>query len=677
MVEATEQTETVEEVFQDDLYNAAPWLADLKDADKVFKSYHERCDNIDKHYADLERLSKEASEREMQVFWANLEVLKPSIYSRPPVPVVVPRYKDTGNDAVASTASQLLERDLVTSFDLEDINETMICLRDDLATNSRGVAWIRYEVTGEYDNEKVCYDHIDRKDFLHDPARKWKEVGWVARRTWLSRNEGGKRFAEREEIFAKADFKDNAEDTDEKYKREKKAAVWEIWSKDKGVVVWVTEGVEEVLDIQRPFLDLERFFPCPRPAYGTTQRSSLVPVPDFLYYKDQLEEINELTARISALSGALRMKGFYGAGQEDLSSVIEKAIRDVSNSAILVPVPNMAAMGGAALKDSIVWLPVNEVAQTIQALIALRKEIISDVYEITGLSDIMRGATDPDETLGAQQLKSQYGSVRIRDKQAELVRIARDLSRMAGEIMAENFSPETMLAMAQMQLPTEQQIEQKIQEALQNPQVQELIKTNPAKAQEMAAKARATVTVDKVMMLLREQRVRPFVLDIETDSTIQPDENADKQRRTEFLTALGSSLQQLGPMVQQQPQTAGFAGEILKFAVAPFRAGRELESTIDDFVEQMKSYAQQPKANPEQEAQQADAQRRQQEFQMEAEFKSRDRAQQLEFEQEKHQMKIAELKLQLAIKEQEADLKIGAAAAQAAIKNSSNNKEAA
>ena len=218
-----------------------------------------------------------------------------------------------------------------------------------------------------------------------------------------------------------------------------------------------------MLDIQHPFLTLENFFPCPRPVYGTVERGTLKPVPDFVYYKDQVEEINELTARISALAEALRMKGFYSAGVEELSDAIEAALRKTDNNAILIPVPNTAALGGAALKDAIVWLPVNEVAAVITQLIGLRRQLIDDVYQITGLSDIMRGATNPNETLGAQQLKSQYGSVRVRDRQYELVRLARDVSRIAGEIMAENFQAETLLAMSQYDgAPRQAHIDQQI-----------------------------------------------------------------------------------------------------------------------------------------------------------------------------------------------------------------------
>jgi hypothetical protein len=261
----------------------------------------------------------------------------------------------------------------------------------------------------------------------------------------------------------------------------------------------------------------------------------------------------------------------------------------------------------------------------------MRKELINDVYEITGLSDIMRGATQASETATAQQLKSQYGSVRIRDKQSELVRFARDVARIAAEIMAENFSADTFLEMTQMEIPREARIKAQVkaiedqakriaaevEQAQQNPEAQQLAQQKPQAAQQIMQQAQGqiqqlqaqakqvsqTVTIEQVMQLLQDQKLRPFVLDIETDSTIQPDEDAEKQRRAEFLQALGGVMSQLAPLIAEQPQSAGFAGEVLKFALAPFRAGRELEGAIDEFVDQMKQQAQQgPKPNPEQQA---------------------------------------------------------------------------
>lgn len=616
--------------------DAAPWLALITDATKCMQKYQDKCDNIDKLYADLDALAKDTADREFQIFWANLEVLKPSIYSRPPVPVVVPRFKD--RKPLPRKASEVLERSLISSFEADDIDATMCLARDDLAINSRGVVWLRYEAKTTGDgklSEKVCKEHVERDDFLHDPARKWAEVEWVARRSWLNKKKGVKRFGE---AFLGAEFKEQDTDKDGNYKGEKKAAVWEIWHKGENIVVWVSPNMDEVLDIQPPFLALEGFFPCPRPAYGTIKRKSLVPVPDLLYYKDQVEEINELTARISSLAESLRLKGFYPSGVSEVGEAIEAVLKDMDNRAVLVGVSNFAAIGGQALKDSIVWLPVDVVATTIAQLVELRRQMIEDVYQITGISDIMRGATEASETLGAQQLKSQYGSIRIRDRQKELVRLARDITRIEAEIMAENFQPQTLLSMSQMDdLPSmaeiQQQIiavDQKLMQAAQSPQVLQMVQQAPEQAQQMAMQAQQaaeaekqqlqqTVTIDAVVQLLRDQHIRPFVLEIETDSTIQPDEDAAKQRATEFITAVGGYMAQAIPLATSLPAAAPLAGDMLKFVASQFRVGREIDGTIDEFVDKMKQIAAQPQPpNPEQVKAELEAKRMEAEAQAKA-----------------------------------------------------------
>ncbi len=639
---------------------ATPWLTAIKDAQTYFKYWQDKCDAIDKLYADLKKKAEAGKEREFQMFWANLEVLKPSIYSRPPVPVVVPRFKD--QKPIPREASEMLERSLIVSFETQDVNALMLLVRDDMVTNARGAAWVRYDTTGA--GEQVIYEHLDRADFLHEPARKWQEVGWVAKRAWLTLNQGLRRFGD---VFTSVKLKTRKELTGDKddaggnnYQGEKKGEVWEIWSKSKNIVAWVADGLPDVLDMQQPFLQLEGFFPCPRPAYATLERRRLIPVPDFVYYKDQLEEINELTARISALSEALRMKGLIPGGAGELSEALETALKQTDNNALLIPVPNFAALGGTALKDSIVWLPIEEVATTIKELVLLRRQLIDDVYQVIGLSDIMRGSTQPEETAMAQQLKSQYGSIRIRDRQAELVRFARDLTRIGGEIMAENFQPETLLAMSQMELPTAQDIQGQVQQITQaaqaaaaDPQAQMLAQQNPDQVNQLKQQVQGRVqelqqmvTVDQVVQLLREQRLRPFILEIETDSTIQPDEDAEKEKRTEFLTALGATLQQLFPLVQAQPAAAPFAVEILKFAVAPFRAGRALEQAIEQFGETVKGAAQAAMTNQQPTPEQIKLQTEQQIAQLK-----------LETEKQKGAIDLQMKQADLQIKQQEAGLK--------------------
>ena len=586
---------------------ATDWIERLMDAEKAFKEYHSQCDNILKHY----EVESDKQHREMQVFWSNIEVLKPAVYARPPVPVVVPRFKDLRE--LPREASEILERTLISNFELQDVDCTMKEARDDYLLFGRGVVWLRYvasggEVEGEgsdtisSEGEKVDFsesaivEHLSRQDFRHDPARKWAEVSWVAKRAYMTKEKFMERFeTEENKSSLKMVAASKMEDGTGTKHGTPKIEVWEIWDKATRKVIWVSTKAPDVLDEKDPILQLQGFFPCPRPAYGVVKAKSMVPIPEFKYYKDQVEEINELTARISKLSEALKMKGFYDAGASEIKDAIEKAIQSESNNAILIPVSSTTAFGGKSLRDSIAWLPVQEVAVIVNQLIGVRKQIIQDIYEITGISDIVRGATDPNETASAQKLKAQWGSVRIRERQGELARLARDTTRLMSEIMAENYQPETLLQMSQVQIARQEKIEMQVQQITQGAEQHLATVRDPQQQQQITKQVQAqvqklqkTITIEKVIQFLRDQRTRAFSIEIEVDSTIQPDEDAEKQRRTEFLTSIGGFIAQMLPMVQQVPQTAPFAAEALRFAAGGFRAGRQLEGTIQEMADQLK-----------------------------------------------------------------------------------------
>jgi hypothetical protein len=625
-----DETEGAETGPADDIAEAGKpkssrnWLALIADSQRYFQFYQDKCDGIDKQYANLERLAADVKDPEFQLFWANIAVLGPSIYSRPPVSVVVPRFKD--RKPLPRAGAELLERATNVAFDREDIDSVMRAIRDDITVSARGVAWLRYETSGKGAKitERVCIDHADRKDFAHDPAQKWKEVDWVAKRSWLAKKDMRGRFKQYSgDAYKDCTYTKRKDDDDDQGGM--KAGVWELWSKSRNKVVWVSPGCDMVLDECEPHLTLEGFFPCPRPAYSTLQRRTLIPVPDMLFYKDQLEEINSLTARISALTDALRVRGFYPAASGDIGDAIEIAIKRTDDNQILIPINNWSAAfsGGGGAKDLVLWLPLDMIAKTVTGLVALRKQLIDDVYQITGLSDIMRGQTAASETLGAQNLKSQYGQIRIRDRQDEMVRMARDITRITAEIMAENFKQETLLDMSQLDMMTDALIKKQIaplqqqldhvradlRNAQTDPEIQQMVKANPDQAKQIMVQVQGQAqqlqgqieqlgkvpTIEAVMKMLREQKVRPFVLDIETDSTIAPDENAHKQRANEYTTAFGGFMKEALPLVQTMPEAAPVAAQMMKYVTGQFRTGREMEGIIDQFADAMVARAGQPK----------------------------------------------------------------------------------
>ena len=540
------------------------WLKNLQQAEKYFKDWQTKGDKIIRLYRKQSAGEGMASssKRAFAMLWANTEVLKPVIYAQTPEPAIARRFKD--KDPAGKTASEILERACTYQFDQYDLDGAIKAARDDMLLPGRGVVWLRFVADGE-----IACDYIHWRDFLHQPARRWSQINWIGKRSWFAKDELKARFKLAPEKMAAlapdSVPKSSTMNEDERKALEGKYAIWEIWDKVSQKVYFITPSSDVPLEVVDPFLDLTTFWPCPEPIYATMTTDSMIPVPDYQYYQDQAEEIDDLTRRISSLTDSLKVVGFYPRGQED-SAAIESALAPGTENK-MIGVESWAAFAEKGGGKAIIFLPIDMVVQVIQACVELRQQLIQDVYQITGISDIMRGATDPNETLGAQELKAQTGSVRVRGRQQDVQRFCRDITRIASEIMAEKFSPQTLMVMTNQNTP-ENQTPEKIAE------------------------------LQQAFKLLKNDQLRSFRVDVETDSTIQPDEQADKEARVEFVTALGGFIQQAAPVGQAIPALMPLMGETLRFMARGFRAGSQLEDVIDKTVDDMQQQAQQAAAQP-------------------------------------------------------------------------------
>jgi hypothetical protein len=170
-------------------------------------------------------------------------------------------------------------------------------------------------------------------------------------------------------------------------------------------------------------------------------------VPDFVQYQDQAKELDDITARIALLTDAVKVSGIYDASAGDLQKLMLNG--DENN---LVPVDNWALYaerGGIA--GVISFVPIKEVVDALMVLYGSREKAKEDLYEITGISDILRGVSDSKETATAQGIKSQWGNLRIGDRQKEVARFARDVIRISAEVIAEHFQPETIAKMSNVE----------------------------------------------------------------------------------------------------------------------------------------------------------------------------------------------------------------------------------
>jgi hypothetical protein len=438
-------------------------------------------------------------------------------------------------------------------------------------------------------SETTPVDYVYWQDFAHLPARTWDEVTWVARRVYMTLDEGIERFGD---IFEKVPLTNtsNRKDGDkETTKADKKAEIWEIWCKAEKCVYWIADNYDVILDHRDDPLGLTSFYPCPKPYFATTSTGTLIPVADFLLYQDQADEIDELTGRIKHLTKALKVMGIYAADEP----AIERLMKE-GNDGVLVPVKNWAAFvekGG--LQGAVQFMPLGDVASALQQLYQARESCKQIIYETTGLSDIMRGASVASETATAQQIKSQYASLRLGNMKDGLYRFAREILRMKSEIICSKYQPQTLIEVSGIMNTPDAQFAQ---------QAVELLKNEPA---------------------------RVFNVDIQTDTLVELDKQTEKANRMEFLQAVSSFIKDGIGAVKEDPAIAPLVGELLLYGVRGFKAGRELEGVLEQFVDQAAKKAQGPQP-PSKDEQRTQAEAQIAQMKMQAQQQSEQATMQLE-----------------------------------------------
>lgn len=554
--------------------------------DNEFKKWEGRVKKIIKRYRDDTRSSSGNDTAKFNILWSNVQTLMPAVYSKLPKASVARRFGD--NDQVGRVASLLIERAL--DFEIEhypDFRATMKHAVEDRFLGGRGVAWVRYEphvstqevpedglqVTDDTDEapvngrdvepqEQIEYecaptDYVHWSDFGHSVARTWEEVTQVWRWVYMTKEALEERFGEK---MAKKIPLDAGPDPLQmgvsKSKEYTRAKICELWCKETNKVYWFSKTSPHMIDERDDPLDLDQFWPCAQPLYSTTTSDSLVPVPDFVLYQDQANELDILSDRIDGLVKSLRVRGVYDASQPALQRLLTEGDNNT-----LIPVDKwMAFSEKGGLKGSIDLLPLDTLADALLQCYKARTEIKAQIYEITGLSDILRGASVPSETATAQQIKSQFASLRLRSMQEEVALFATDLLRLKAQIICTKFTPHTILMYA-----AAQQMQQADQQLI--PQALQLIKDNP---------------------------LRNFRIEVAADSLVQLDEQQTKKDRNEFLGAFAGFLKEALPAAQAVPELTPMLVEMMKFGIASFKQAAPIEGALDQALEQMKQKAQQP-----------------------------------------------------------------------------------
>ena len=657
---ASETYEDREDAGKDEAGLARLWLDSVALARKNEADWRKGAGEARERYRGD---SKNNQGKKFNILFANTQITLPAIYNSTPIPDVRRRFGDA--DPAGKTAAQVLERSLSYSFDAYDFGGSMRSVVFDSVLAGRGVLRVRYEPSFEEGEEeqqeaaeeyapageamqpasprlvfqKVCVEHVDWHDFIIGPGRKWEEVPWIGFEHRLTRDELEDRFGDIGATMPLDIVTDDARarnsdprDVPDVFKR---GTVYEIWDKEEREVLFVAPSLpSKILKRVDDPLGLQDFWPMPRPIYDVVDSSSLVPIVPYSLYKDQAEELDHVTRRIDKLVEQCRYRGVYAADIEEFQKLAK------AQDGEFVPIQNAMQFAERGLDKAIWHAPLETLVSVIIQLMQHREALKATIYEITGLSDIVRGSTNAQETLGAQQIKAQFGSIRIQDRQAEVQRLARDAVRLMAELIGEKFEPETLGLMTGVDLPQAQQKMMAQQVALMAQQ----------SGQPVPPEIEQVLTVpswDDVMQVLRSDAMRGYRVDIETDSTVQADVARLKTNAAEFVQGFGGFITAVGPAVQAGVMPMDVVADLLTAFARNFKLGRQAE----DALERLGKIAAQPAQGADQAAQQqaADAQAAQAEAQAKAQADAQNQA----MEAQKSERDFALKQRDLALKERE------------------------
>ena len=185
----------------------------------------------------------------------------------------------------------------------------------------------------------------------------------------------------------------------------------------------------------------------------------------------------------------------------------------------MIPVPNWAQFSEkGGIKGSVDWIPLEVIVTALGKLYENRESIKGQIYELTGIADIVRGDSKASETLGAQKIKAQFAGIRIRKLQNEVAEFASDILRIKGEMQAKLYEPETLIRKSGIFYTDNHD------------------------------------WVVDAILLLKSEKGFNWRIEVQADSMAQADYESEKEDRVKFLSMVTGYLTQALPIAGQIPR---------------------------------------------------------------------------------------------------------------------------
>lgn len=549
------------------------WKKELEASRKERKNFDKMATMALKRYRD-ERSEKAQGASNYNIYFQVTDNKMAALYAQLPKADVSRRFNDPDDD-VSRVASMILQRNIEFENQTGNFDTEFKQIVFDRAVAGMGVGWQRFEQNEEAQpaaidpstgvelqqppkitDQYACIEHVAWDDFYWGPCKTWNLCPWVARRISMSRTDVTEHFGDKidgkqleEMAFSKgSDGKTGPESLAPKNQTEETVWVYEIWDKERGLVFWVCESAFVPLDVKQDTNQFPGFFPTPLPPLGRFDTSNTQPISDFQLTKGKYAELDKLNMRCSGLMEAMQLKFVYDAGNPELKDLFTTTRENEG-----IGIKNWASFMGekGGLAGAIQFTPLDDITKAYASAAQQLEVIKAQIYEVEGISDIMRGAATPYETATATNAKSSQSFGRIAVQQMQVGAYAEALLRLKAHAMCHFYTPETLLARAG-QLPQADM-----------------------------------PFIEQAIALLKNEAMTGFRLNVSVDSMQAPNWNTEKAERTEVVHAVTALLQQALPAVQQVPELAPLTFGLLKFAVAGYKGSKDVEGVLDQGLQQL------------------------------------------------------------------------------------------
>ena len=526
------------------------WLQKIAKAENAYRDYHKLLKDIRRYYRNEIRSDKQ------NIFWSSIETLKPFLYFKQPRPYV--ERKDKTADKVANLACRIMEKSLLWDLEQFDFDSVVKYARNDFLLGGEGLAVERYRpVFGQIEDmsgnrfevkidETVVTEYIDPVYFIADSDKVgiWEDCTWFAVRQYMTFAEVEANFGS--ETAALLSFDDNG--------KSKSVEVYEIWDKQTRRTLYVSKACpRQFLKVINDAFALSGFYPLPKPLLATCTNDSLIPVPDYIQIKPLLDELDGVTARMEKTMKALKISGCYDNAFPELGNILNKEVTLVAVSDF----DRLKSAGG--IKNIVDFMPIDQYIAALQALASRRQDLINAIYEVTGVSDIMRGSSKAGETATAVTQKTNFGTLRNQDRQNDMQRFIADLFRIKAEIICECFAEDKLLSF----LPENE---------------------------------RRTPEASAAVKLLKTDKLRGMVLGVESDVTFG--EAARVEKNLEAVTTIHTMIGQAFDVVSKQPALLDVYRQMIGSVVSCLSNARQYENVLNGSFDKIAAELSAPDPQP-------------------------------------------------------------------------------